>query len=87
MPVGDPPLRLRDLARIPVARLRGVGEKKGAALASAEITTTVIMLVPSPFCSQPGGPPGMVNSIPSESARVMQGLLLMLANMQAPGRY
>ena len=48
MPVGDPPLRLRDLARIPVARLRGVGEKKGAALASAEITTVLDLLTHYP---------------------------------------
>lgn len=37
MPEGDPPLTLRDLAQLPVERLRGVGEKKAKTLASADI--------------------------------------------------
>jgi ATP-dependent DNA helicase RecG len=41
VPEGDPPLTLRDLADMPVARLRGVGEKKEKALASADIHTVL----------------------------------------------
>ena len=37
MAEGDPPLTLRDLADIPIERLRGVGPKKAEALRSAEI--------------------------------------------------
>ena len=48
MPAGDPPLTLRDLEAIPVARLRGVGEKKAAALASAEISTVLDLLTHYP---------------------------------------
>ena len=48
MPAGDPPLTLRDLAAIPVSRLRGVGEKKGAALASAEIASVLDLLTHYP---------------------------------------
>ena len=44
MPAGDPPLTLRDLDQIPVSRLRGVGEKKDKALASAEIRTVLDLL-------------------------------------------
>jgi ATP-dependent DNA helicase RecG len=44
MPEGDPPLTLRDLADIPVSRLRGVGEKKEKALASAEIVTVLDLI-------------------------------------------
>ena len=54
---------------------------------SGEIVTTVIMLGSSLFCSQPGGPPGIVNSKPCESERVMQMFPMALANMQVPGRY
>ena len=48
MPAGDPPLTLRDLDQIPVARLRGVGEKKDKALASAEIRTVLDLLTHYP---------------------------------------
>ena len=48
MPAGDPPLTLRDLEAIPVSRLRGVGEKKGSALASAEIATVLDLLTHYP---------------------------------------
>ena len=41
MPAGDPPLTLRDLAEMPVSRLRGVGEKRETALASADIRTVL----------------------------------------------
>ena len=41
MPEGDPPLTLRDLADMPVSRLRGVGEKKEKSLASADIHTVL----------------------------------------------
>ncbi|MEZ5245145.1 MAG: ATP-dependent DNA helicase RecG [Acidimicrobiales bacterium] len=41
MPAGDPPLTLRDLAEMPVSRLRGVGEKKEKSLASADIHTVL----------------------------------------------
>lgn len=41
MPAGDPPLTLRDLAEMPVSRLRGVGEKKEKSLAAAEIRTVL----------------------------------------------
>jgi ATP-dependent DNA helicase RecG len=41
VPEGDPPLTLRDLAEIPVSRLRGVGEKKEKALASVGILTVL----------------------------------------------
>ncbi len=41
MPAGDPPLTLRDLAEMPVNRLRGVGEKKEKSLAAAEIRTVL----------------------------------------------
>lgn len=41
MPAGDPPLTLRDLAEMPVTRLRGVGEKKEKSLASADIHTVL----------------------------------------------
>ena len=41
MPAGDPPLTLRDLADMPVSRLRGVGEKKEKSLASADIHTVL----------------------------------------------
>ncbi len=44
MPVGDPPLTFRDLDALPVQRLRGVGEKKGAALAAHEIHTVLDLL-------------------------------------------
>ena len=54
---------------------------------SGAITTTVTMLGSASFCSQPGGPPGIVNSMPCESERVMQGLPMALANMQVLGRY
>ena len=48
MPAGDPPLSLRDLAGIPVGRLRGVGEKKGAALGAADIATVLDLLTHYP---------------------------------------
>ncbi|MGB1631583.1 MAG: ATP-dependent DNA helicase RecG [Acidimicrobiales bacterium] len=48
MPAGDPPLTLRDLDQIPVSRLRGVGEKKDKALASAEIRTVLDLLTHYP---------------------------------------
>ena len=48
MPAGDPPLTLRDLDAIPVGRLRGVGDKKGSALASAEISTVLDLLTHYP---------------------------------------
>ena len=48
MPAGDPPLTLRDLDQIPVSRLRGVGEKKNRALASAEIRTVLDLLTHYP---------------------------------------
>lgn len=48
MPAGDPPLTLRDLDAIPVGRLRGVGEKKAAALTSAEIATVLDLLTHYP---------------------------------------
>lgn len=48
MPAGDPPLTLRDLDAIPVGRLRGVGEKKGSALAAAEISTVLDLLTHYP---------------------------------------
>ena len=48
MPAGDPPLSLRDLAGIPVGRLRGVGEKKGAALGAAGIATVLDLLTHYP---------------------------------------
>jgi ATP-dependent DNA helicase RecG len=41
VPAGDPPLTLRDLAEMPVSRLRGVGEKKEKSLAAAEIRTVL----------------------------------------------
>jgi ATP-dependent DNA helicase RecG len=41
VPAGDPPLTLRDLAAMPVSRLRGVGEKKEKALASVDIRTVL----------------------------------------------
>ena len=41
MPAGDPPLTLRDLADMPVSRLRGVGDKKEKSLASADIRTVL----------------------------------------------
>lgn len=41
MPEGDPPLTLRDLAAIPVTKLRGVGEKKATVLAAADIHTVL----------------------------------------------
>lgn len=41
MPEGDPPLTLRNLAEMPVSRLRGVGEKKEKSLAAAEIRTVL----------------------------------------------
>ena len=41
MPAGDPPLTLRDLAEMPVSRLRGVGDKREKALASAGIHTVL----------------------------------------------
>jgi len=41
VPAGDPPLTLRDLAEMPVTRLRGVGEKKEKSLASADIHTVL----------------------------------------------
>jgi len=41
VPEGDPPLTLRDLADMPVSRLRGVGEKKEKSLASADIHTVL----------------------------------------------
>jgi ATP-dependent DNA helicase RecG len=41
VPEGDPPLTLRDLAELPVGKLRGVGEKKQKALAAAEIHTVL----------------------------------------------
>ena len=44
MPVGDPPLSLRDLAGLEVTKLKGVGEKKAAALAAAEIHTVLDLL-------------------------------------------
>ncbi|MEZ5165148.1 MAG: hypothetical protein R2695_01175 [Acidimicrobiales bacterium] len=44
MPEGDPPLTLRDLAALPVSRLRGVGEKKEAALAAAGIRTMLDLI-------------------------------------------
>ena len=48
MPAGDPPLTLRELDQIPVARLRGVGEKKGSALAGADIHTVLDLLTHYP---------------------------------------
>ena len=44
MAAGDPPLTLRDLAVLPVTRLRGVGEKKAEALAGAEIESMLDLL-------------------------------------------
>ncbi|MEQ8840427.1 MAG: ATP-dependent DNA helicase RecG [Acidimicrobiales bacterium] len=44
MPAGDPPLTLRDLAAMPVSRLRGVGEKKEKSLAAADIHTVLDLL-------------------------------------------
>ena len=48
MPEGDPPLTLRDLDQIPVSRLRGVGDKKDAALAGSEIRTVLDLLTHYP---------------------------------------
>ncbi len=44
MPVGDPPLTLRDLAELPVERLKGVGEKKSKGLAAYEIATVLDLI-------------------------------------------
>ncbi len=44
MAAGDPALTLGDLGDIPVARLRGVGEKKSKALQSQEIVTVLDLL-------------------------------------------
>jgi len=44
MPAGDPPLTLRDLAELPVDRLRGVGEKKSKGLAVREIESLLDLL-------------------------------------------
>ncbi len=44
MPAGDPALTFRDLAEIPVDRLRGVGEKKAQGLAIHEIETLLDLL-------------------------------------------
>ncbi len=44
MPVGDPPLTLRDLEAIPVERLRRVGPKMAQALAAVEINTLLDLL-------------------------------------------
>lgn len=44
MPAGDPPLTLRDLADMPVSRLRGVGEKKEKSLATADIHTVLDLI-------------------------------------------
>jgi ATP-dependent DNA helicase RecG len=41
VPAGDPPLTLRDLADMPVTRLRGVGEKKEKSLATVGIHTVL----------------------------------------------
>ena len=48
VPEGDPPLTLRDLDQIPVSRLRGVGDKKDAALAGSEIRTVLDLLTHYP---------------------------------------
>ncbi|RMH82390.1 MAG: ATP-dependent DNA helicase RecG [Actinomyces sp.] len=44
MPAGDPPLTLRDLHAIDVARLRGVGDKRRAALAALGIDSVADLL-------------------------------------------
>ncbi len=44
MPAGDPALTFRDLAELPVNRLRGVGEKKAEGLAAHEIETLLDLL-------------------------------------------
>ncbi len=44
MPAGDPPLTLRDLAAIGVGQLRGVGDKRAASLAAADIRTVLDLL-------------------------------------------
>ncbi|MBT5850878.1 MAG: ATP-dependent DNA helicase RecG [Acidimicrobiaceae bacterium] len=44
MPAGDPALTFRDLAELPVNRLRGVGEKKAEGLAVHEIETLLDLL-------------------------------------------
>ena len=44
----DRPLTLADLDQIPVTRLKGVGEKKAAGLATAEITTVLDLLTHYP---------------------------------------
>ncbi len=44
MPAGDPALTFRDLAELPVNRLRGVGEKKADGLAVHEIETLLDLL-------------------------------------------
>lgn len=54
---------------------------------SGEITTTFKRVGSSPDSSQPGFPPGIVNSIPEESARVMQGFPAAVRNIQLLGRY
>ena len=48
MPASDPPLTLRDLQAIPIGRLRGVGEKKSAALVAAEISSVLDLLTHYP---------------------------------------
>lgn len=44
MPDGDPPLTFRDLAARPVTDLKGVGDKRGSALAAVDIHTVLDLL-------------------------------------------
>jgi ATP-dependent DNA helicase RecG len=44
MPAGDPPLTLRELAGLPVDRLRGVGPKRADALRAAGITSLLDLI-------------------------------------------